>query len=178
VALYNAPCLVAAGGHLHVAVAVTVVVHRAVGVLDVVWPQDGGERPSHHTRGQHGAQLSDVRKDMARVLLLLGLAGVRPVVALLPEGRVPLGWEVCDRQGQETILDVRLHLLVTEQLGLWERITRPTAASAAAVAIVTEWRWRRRRRRRPRHCCSARGSLLRVATCDRWRRRLLARYVR
>ena len=89
------PRLVASIGGLLV-VPLAVVVHRSVRVLDVIGAKEGRQRAAHDGRVEHVAELRDLGEHEPRVPLRLDLVLIDPVVARLPQLRVPLGREVRD----------------------------------------------------------------------------------
>ena len=100
------PRLIAGVGGLLV-VALAVVVHRSVRVLDVIGAEERRQRAAHDGRVQDVAELRDLGEDQPRVPLRLDLVLVDPVVARLPQLRVPLGGEVRDGEpGRGSELDI------------------------------------------------------------------------
>ena len=89
------PRLVAGVGGLLV-VALAVVMHRSVRVLDIIRAKQRRQRAAHDGRVEHVAELRDLGEHEPRVPLRLDLVLVDPVVARLPQLRVPLGGEVRD----------------------------------------------------------------------------------
>ena len=98
------PRLVAGVGGLFV-VPLAVVVHCSVRVLHIIWPEQRRQRAAHDGRVEHFAELRDLGEHEPRVPLRLDLVLVDPVVARLPQLRVPLRREVRDGEpGQQGIV--------------------------------------------------------------------------
>ena len=89
------PRLVASIGGL-LMVALPVVVHRSMRVLHIIGAEQRRQRAAHDGRVQDVAELRDLGEDQPRIPLRLDLVLVDPIVARLPQLRVPLGGEVRD----------------------------------------------------------------------------------